>query len=373
MIDDLIRCLPQSETLTFNVVENVLEFAKMLKKVFPYSVVAYVCELSQTQFIPILKRATLEQGISLISIVVDKNKVNSINTLADVFSLPENVRGIIAMHSGVLSACKYIAHYRSLPLFLLVSDCVDNRLISDSALIRTSISEANILNVPCEKKVYLLRDNIASNEFIVHTIENLLCTCTCLVDYIFSLAYCGKMPNEMVSGVLRDVVCAINAVKGNDYDKLTYHALHSQIYGASIKGYYNICTCDVIFRLKNARFGAYECACVLEKYRRLFNGRANNLPNYTERAKAVSLTLGIDYFMALKGIKAQIKKYANPDIQGFRAQFDDIYSVFTELLRVYKELGGKVENSGNASVIALAGDTPFGINGMSLLREKYLV
>lgn len=373
MIEHLIERLPKSEKLTFTMVKDVLEFAKMLKKTLPYSVIAYVCELSQTDTIPILERATQTQGIKLIAIVVDKNKINSIDAIAHLFSLPENVRGIIAMHSGVLGACKYFAHYKNLPLFLLVSDGINNRLIARKALLRISAKEPNIVDVPCEKKVYLIKDNIKSNEFIINTIENLLCSCTCFADYILSLAYCKEKPNEAVLGVLRDIICALNAVKESNYERLIFHALHAQVYGANINGYFSICTCGLISQLNNASFGAYECAYVLEKYKRLFDGKANNLPNYTERARAVSFRLGIDYGVALKGIKAQIKKYANPDLKDIEEQFNIIYHIFTELLSVYKALGGKIENFGDLSVIALSGDTPLGINGMSLLREKYVV
>ena len=357
--------------------------AKILSKVAPMGKVAFISFFgTHEKYLKTLIASVLSENIKVISLIMPEPVKYSVEYAAHSFNLPDDVRAVMVIDRSLYEIASYYANVKNIPLiYVPESACVSDTFEKTFYLKNGDRYD----KVEGAKTVYAVIDEKIVKKDVEKGYAFNMARLTTLIDYRVVKTSDEKL-DEAYYSMLKGVTETYNVLSEEPelrplfilYNGLTI-ALSDRADGFS---FINSSSERVAARLNygdsekkiNAELSfslkllaIYSAAFGIKKEREVF-------PEYLSRAEKVKSYLNIGQNVAdtdlLKNIKATKKdlKKAVRAMNALEGEAQELFSHERTVKSTFYALGGKASTV-DTKAIKYAGDTFFGVNVMSFLRN----
>ena len=331
-----------------------------------------------------------DTGIRISEMIFPSDIVADVDRFCKAFNLPEDVRAVIVTDNSLADIGAYFARVRNIPLIIMLTRHAACGLFRPDIIIKNG-KKFDLVEVPVKRHV-VIDLSLLAGDFLSSAFACIMGRLPALTDYRIYGALTGARLNSAAYDLAREAVTeAYSKCSENRFDVFT--ALKSifslDIAGAAEPGMFFGSSTEAVKRLMNP----YSCECFPQtemfaalKIIRLYALWAKtdaSLPesvDYISRAEKISEILDADENFILYRLSEQVKKIASDrKIAGrikknLAGELSGLVKSMSAAERFYYSLGGvkpsPKEMSRLSMSIRLAGDEPFALNGLSLLREE---
>ncbi len=362
----------KSFNLEFYSGNTVERLANISKTVAPYSKILLLS--SNDDFIRLgletvnaLKRA----GHKVITALYPCGCDFSVNTACGLFTAPEDVRLIIALSENLSPLADYFSAVRQTFVITILNGWTDR--IARTKLFIKNGGGVDFFNCPTEKTVLLKYAFIDKVDAFCYIAEKKFQ----LFDYYVRTLYTGekfnrdgvKIINEILDDVEKTILSSENYL---DIDCAVGEAVaRTAILAQRILDEPLTLIASLACKNSQIKIRFLMAKQVLRLTERVLCGERLELPDYSARVQSVSATFGFSKRQVLDELKMQTKIFNENSAVDFKSEFYKAKEYFDNAFNSAQKLGLSVSrlNPKHLSALKIAGDTPFGINLMSVCRE----
>jgi hypothetical protein len=362
--------------LAFYTTSKASQTAEIVKDLLPLSKIAVLSTIdTDLQFINELKYALLKYGVKPICVFLKSAPLLDVNAVCDLFLLPEDVRGVIVVSKSLCKMAEYFSYVRKTPCFYFLYDGLPADFLFEYLCLKNS-GRIDVIKKDFDRKIILSKTFI-NNFSAKDALEHFTVMLSILVDICVKKEARKVGCQVAINQILKKVETCIDAVYSNaeSGDCALSAVLDVEMDFMRLGRESSLNAISALSFLVGKDCVVYNTMCtaysILEVYKTKFSRKVDfTFPNYAERAKLVSYYGDIDCCECIKSIKEQAEIFSALK----ESDFDYSRHVIEEVNRIYGKISNyfklKKKNQIDEQIILLAGDTPLGVNGMSLLREK---
>lgn len=362
--------------LAFYKTGEASQTAEIIKDLFPLSKIAVLSTIdTDLQFINELKYALLKYGVKPICVFLKSAPLLDVNAVLDLFLLPEDVRGVIVVNKSICKIAEYFSYVRKTPCFYFLYDELPTDLVFEYLCLKNG-GCIDVIKKDFDRKIILSKSFI-NNFTAKDALEHFAVILSIVVDTCVK-SEAKKIDCQMViNQILKKIETCIDDVFSNaesgDYALNAVLDVETDL--MSLGREWSLNAISAISFLVGKDCAVYNTMStaysILEVYKTKLSCKVDfTFLNYAERAKLVSYYAGIDCCECIKSIKEQAQIFSalkESDFDYSRRVIEEVNGIYGKISN-YRKL--KKKNQIDEQIILLAGDTPLGVNGMSLLREK---
>ena len=353
--------------------ENMPErLANISKTVAPYSKILLLS--SNDDFIKVgletinaLKRA----GHKVITALYPCDCNFSVNTVCGLFTAPEDVRLIISLSENLSPLADYFSAVRQTFVITLLSGWTDQ--IARVKLFIKNGDGVDFFNCPTEKTVLLKYAFINKVDAFCYVAEKKFQ----LFDYYVRTLYTGEEFNRDGVNIIREILDDVEKMilsSGNYFDidcAVGEAVARTAILAQRLLGEPLTLIASQACKNSQIKVRFLMAKQVLRLTERVLCGERLELPDYSVRVTSVSVAFGFSKRQVLDELKTQTKIFNENNAVDFKAEFYKAKEYFDNAFVTAQKLGLSASrlNPKQLSALKIAGDTPFGINLMSVCRE----
>ncbi len=332
-------------------------------------------------------------GIRPFYMTFKENVRADIDDLCGAFNLPEDIRAVIVNDKSLFDVSAYFAQVRNIPMVIIPSDYALSGILKTNVVIKNG-RKFDLIGITVKKYILIDISVIAKNSLHA-AFAGIISRLPALIDYRIYGAVTDCTLNSEAYDLAREAITdAYSKCAENRFD--AYTAI-KDLYTLEIAGAYKYelffgSSVEAVKRLLNP-FSAVcepeEELIATSKIIRLYKLWADsencvlNYVDYMARAEKISEISDADENFILyrlseqvkqlekkRGIIKRIKKTLASELKGMCRAMDSAE-------KFYYSLGGKKISVKNTvrlgKIIRLAGDEPFALNGLSVMREEGLL
>ena len=392
-------------------------FLQLIKEFCPMGKVAFVClQKSFNEYGVVLNQLLLQSGGSLVTLVLDGEKTNTVEGVSKLFTLPEDVRLVFYLDPSLCQCVSYFSHVRNIPLVYLFKNVLPSDLFSSKALIKNG-NKLDQYKINPLKIVVLDRESVYFNQDLPSKIYAYnVSKLTALYDYRIDSALSIKKELRQAYSLARQAVLdtfnVFSCKQTEILDKLIYSHFSLNIANGLTKGdLFSCSSAQISARLYGAKSfwedackkdtckeGAYKKdACqedvfqtefvaffkVATLYSKFlaFDGFIPAFADHIKNATDLSQITGLDFSYFIGCYTSQNKRYkgkikvASDVLSTIEKEVTPLVKLLPKIKSTYFALKGqdvfaKVNLEKLKQAIKYSGDCTAFINGTSLLREK---
>ncbi len=314
--------------------------------------------------------ALLHAGHRVINFVCDNDFSFSVGNICKLFCAPEDVRAVISISDSLDKTARYFAHTNQILHFSIVNN-FNYSLLSD-ALYLDNDGKTETMFCPCERTVFVDSDIPECDVFAFIELKRAE-----LLDYYLTAVYINDDLDRKslfkAKGLIDLAESALDygTVKGKN-DALNFVACaisgYPDFFKHSFVSAFNaLWRCGIPTQKVFASIDFFVSIC-----QNALLGREAQKPDYAKITQKVSSALGDLEISVLKNLYSQNEKL----IKGrYNQSILDCVTFakthFDKATASYVKRGGKIKQltAKEKAFLKLSGDTPFGINAMSVRRE----
>lgn len=328
--------------------------------------------------------------IKPVSIVLDDTAPLSVESVCGLMNAPEDVRAVIVLDYSLFDMALYFCAIKKLHLYEMIDNFIPKRIMANTVFIKNG-DNVDLFVSEVERTIILSENSLAGEGVLVNLFAFIGSKILSLTDYrvmgtVMRQPLCAEAFNLARQAVL-DTLKLINQ-KDLPLETLVYNAFLLEIADNLTKGkLLSLSAPSLAEYIYNGRFlgdSGIELLCTsigLDCYKALFletYDKTNMPTHYYERAQRLSEMTGILEDNILLSYKQQGNRFAmrHSKIKSLygdlKAEIESEQKVYKRVVDTYLSLGGKSDYDLTKleHAILLSGDTPFSINGMSLVREN---
>lgn len=376
LLNDNAKNMLTNENLTFYKANSVDDLVDMISEIYPYSKVVVLSDKNEElTFVNNIRLILQKKLITSIIIFVKGQNFIDIDKVCDFTYIPEDVRAIVAISENVFKIAEYIASTLNLTCFYYAWQISNIDFVFQYAFIK-NVDDYDIFKKPISRKV-VFNTSAIKNFSINDAIRYLILRLFTILDLnVKNLLQNPKRTFDLINEVFYKSVDLI--LRERDGEKLLFNIINIDVYIASF-GINSIKTTLEAKKMLSRNESVEQISWIFYSFRELYNAINNEKaisipPKYELRAKLVSVYSGIKTIKCIKKLKEQIKSFhtlTELNVNFLKRYISDLKTIFDRLFYLYIKLGGKIRDltKEEKEIIHLTGDTPLGINAMSLLRE----
>lgn len=323
----------------------------------------------------------------LISLIMPEKAEYTVEYASLVFNLPEDIRAVIVIDRKLYRIASYYSNIKSVPLIY----------VPDSACVACTLEKSFYLkngdkfdSVAGAGDVFVIADEKTVKREVAEGYAFNMARLTTLIDYRI-MAATGKLTDAAAYCAVLEGVKSTYAVLSEKIEDRPNYVLFnglkialadraenfSFINSSSERAAACLFAGGVDFSSKAELYFAIR---ILKLYAAAFgaDGEAETFPAYLDRAQQVASALGLSQGVAdgalLDNIEYARAKFAAAikAMNNLQTEIKQILSHESGILGKFYALGGTGKNI-DGEIINYAGDTVFGVNAMSFLRETGLI
>ncbi|MBQ3116463.1 MAG: hypothetical protein IJC07_05490 [Clostridia bacterium] len=369
---------------------NYNDIANHLSRSFPQ---AKVLVLSTEKTFEERGKEIIEQleraGIKPVNVILSEEEPLSVEGICGLMNAPEDVRVVIVLDYSLFDTALYFCAIKKVHLVEVLHKFVPKRIMANSLLIKNG-NDVDLFVADVERTVVIYEGAISS-DVMPNTLAYVLSKILSLTDYrVMGVVMRQPLFPEAFNLARQAVLGTLKEVGKSEFSlcDLIYNAFLLEIADNLTKGklisFSAPSLAEYIYNGKFAGDSGVELLCAnvgLDCYSALFSGQYDktNMPiNYYSRSKKLSLTSGILEDSILSTYKMQGNRFAmrkakiNQLFLDLKAELISENKLYNAVVDKYILLGGKKDYDVDklSHAIMLSGDTPFSVNGMSLVREN---
>jgi len=337
--------------------EKFFNINKLLFSIAPNQKGVIVCDKQsyiKTAFS--LSKQLSENKIKIVTVILEKDTL-FIDNLKNLSLLPEDARFIISVGERSKQIASYLATIKNLPHLTLVDFLPLNLYPKNKIIIR---DDKFFYNFICDCTTYVfidLNQIIAYEGFAKHLFCYLVSKILWLKEYI-------ALTNDNKEKLIEIATQTLMELQKDkiDVSKLMTNYLYLENKILSLDNG-DVYSAEFLCALNGEYLPSVEqnfiSAYNILKY---ISTAKSSPPNYNERAKTVAFLLGLDQNLVLEKTFNQLKSIKRP-VKSISVE----KTFLKEIKKQYAILGGKPFDLDKKTF--LAGDSPFNINALTLLRE----
>ncbi len=370
--------------------DRLVNLTNLLKEIAPSSKGVYLTFGNEFKFQgkPTLQ-AVENAGCKLINLVMPEDIEDSIETIADLFNLPEDTRFAVYSDTRLNVIASYFASVKQIPLIFIPKSLCTNGFACSEIKIKDG-RHLDTVRLAVERYILIDFAYIKNREAYLAYAHLMSGLCN-LVEYRINGVISNKPMDKFSYDLMRDAVIktfGIVSVKPEQRGaELLYQSFVKDLADGFIKNAYTfVSSAKEGYRLikdykKNE---VYYCLDMSLKVMELLNvylnkGEVYRIPDYNERSELLTKITGIDQTYFLKNFMYQrvLLKKKDGTLERVATVLKDEVESFAnkrkKIMNTFLALGGKespfVKSKEYVTALKYAGDTPDRINAMSLLRE----
>jgi len=391
LYNELSKSLGISGRVTFLGGNFEPELKSLIEKVAPCSEIAFVAlKNTFSEFSEKVFRLVGVGGGKVVSIITEPDEF-SVDAVSDLFNLPDDVRLIVTFDTELVDKLNYLATIKNIPLCVIPINTFVDGVTEFSAFIKNGDS---FDNVPFTAERYVIVDNdIIKKDFVACGYAFIISDLVTFTDYrIFCSAF-GKAPFKAAYNTLRSAVTEEFSIFRFAPEKRKAITLKNALIAEIAKSFLTYKSGFIpSYYPFTARKGAdafdtailrlnisFECLWLYGEIAEYEEDSVATIVDYNKRAERVASLLHISE-RATAGTLISQRKMEIDTAKGIavlRKIKDEVLSVRKVkdgIFGTYSSLGGKplekeLKRSAVFDLIRYSGDTFYGMNGLSVLRE----
>ncbi|MDY6368067.1 MAG: hypothetical protein SPL13_06100 [Clostridia bacterium] len=369
-LSDLLLCKGEiGETLT-----------EIIKKVAPSGKVAFVTtEKNHDEYGKLITSTLAKVNSKTVSIIMPTPVNNTVEYFGALFNLPDDVRAVVVTEGALFRAASYFANVKELPLIFVPVSANLSGTLEKEFFVRNG---KTLDLVKGAETMYVVIDESLLSGKIADAYAFNMAKLTTLIDY---RAVRGKSADARayfiaMEGVQGSYTVTKEPIKNRPLC-LLYNGLKIAI-GGRIDSFINkssVFAAACLLTGGASPLPKHELFCAL-KLLELFNesfkikGMAEVMPDYISRAEKVAETLNVDERQTAEELLKQRTTLKNsirfiPILNSLKEETCELVSHSKSITGTYFSLSGDKKPIVTATALKYSGDTPIGLNTMSVLRE----
>ena len=357
-----------------------------INKHAPYSKCAFICnKQTYTQHFSSIEKAIKDQGGKLISFIKENSQL-SVDNACELFNLPEDVRAVIVMDNELFDITSYYANVKGIPVIEIVKSVALSNIMSPVLYVKNEKVFDRITITA--KKIIIIDEKLISDEQMANAYADIMSKLSAFCDYRINGIVWGKALNKTAYDLARNAVTSEYALFNQPKEKrLTFTLingikLHTANY-LSNGELFNSSGAYVVGKYLGNEVELYASKCLLGVYDTCINFDYSNLlsiPDYYGRAVSVSNYLNSDVEQIIEYTNKVLKVLrpslirANVVLKNLWAEVNSLNKLTSTVQNTYQALGGKILSKDQKlqiiSAIRFCGDSFYGVNAMTVLREN---
>ncbi len=379
-----------------NYIENL---RNAISKEAPSSQIAFIAK-KQTylKFIKPLTDAINSLSGKIAGLIIEDGFL-SVDALSEIFNLPDDVRLAVTFDAELFESLAYYCNFKGIPLVLIPQNTITKGILSTQLYIKNG-KKSDKIKISVKRYILLDFDLIKSGaNTLASSYAEIMSNLAAFTDYRIYGAATGEKLNKAAYNLARSAVYdefdifskkpeerAISTVKNGIFIEMAASLTDGKFIGSSVPQILSYFIKDKIYK----NLAAIKLSAAFETFY-LYNllteqGFFNVLPiiNYNSRAEKVADFLDISEEVTVNNLLSQINsikpnlKKAEEVFYKLKSETAALLKLKTGVLSAYSALGGEIvkeafDKKEVFSKLKYAGDTPFGINGLSVLRDAGLL
>ncbi len=372
-----------------DLIDNII---KLITKIAPFGKVALVCyEDTFASFIKPLAEQLKKCGIKPIAMLFKYGSDDTVKSVSQLFSFPEDVRAIIMVDAGLYRLCSYFASVKQIPIICGLNG-FDTHGICDNLICLKNGDKIDKISLDVKK--YVIIDDLLydKKDGIYKAYANVMSRTVSLIDYRMRHANNGTILSPYLFDYFKDAVTETFNFDGMEQKEravlFVKNALTIELVNALSHGEFTFSSAEtVVLRLLNGFKSSFDYGLllyvsvkILNIYDVYFNCKASSLLTFTDYNEYIDVLcreFKLNETQLLDGMQEQLAyiKKGKSRSEGAKFKLKKEVSTLNKLgvktLERFKALGGRINAIDDRLKIALkhCGDTFYGINTMSLARE----
>lgn len=367
---------------------SILEEAvKIITETVPYGKVATLFFSGEYEKFGKMFAGKLKQlGIKPISVIMPDNFSNTVQQFSKLFTLPEDVRMVVAFDSRLMLATKYFSSIRNVPSVFCLNEFNDLSFLSPKLTVK-NFDKIDVVNVSANMHVILDEQAMVSADK-AELFSEIQSKIVSLFDYRVYCKLHGKRYVKSAYDLLSDVINDTTSIFLNKVYEQSLTLIQNRFLSelANIISDGNLWLCSAEYGVKRilGNLDGFNrinfLKIVLFLYELNFSGKFSHIteiPDYNLRAEKLAEFIQTDDQSFLKNFQSQIQvlNVAKEKItQVGSALYKEIKKInqsYNLIQNTYYALGGSGKQQKDL-IFALihSGDVSACVNGMSLLRES---
>lgn len=335
-----------------------------------------------------------ELGLKTVAMVFKHGSDDTVKSASQLFNFPEDVRLVISFDSGLYRISAYYANVKGVPVICGLKN-FETRGICDRVIFLRNGKTVDKIPVNPERYVIIDEKLFSKENVVSDAYAFIMSKAVALIDYRMKHVNNGTTASQYIFGLLKEAVTETLGLDNYSLEEkniiLIKNALLINLANALSNGdLYDASAETVVSRLL-FRFKSYidygtllfSAIKILGIYNVYFNCKSSALLNYIDYNERVDLLVnlfGLGENQVLDGIKKQLElvKKGRSRSEGekfkLKKEVATLYKLTEKMSKTFISLGGKgLGTEDKARFIAalkVCGDTPYGLNTMSLVRES---
>lgn len=315
------------------------------------------------------KDILLQFEVFPIEIVLKKSHQFSVENMSLLFNVNEDVRAIVVFSQSLVDSAKYLASILNLPCYAVMQG-VNVDAFTPFCFIKNQ-GGFDRFSFSCQFNALITKENT----YFGNTFLSFIKSAVILVDRLCEFALTGQdLDSAWCFEIKERILDAIKQYKGND-EMLIDNAcqMAKLIYNQSN---FQLPSFSVAKKLANVYDDTSDLAICLEIMDKVYkmindNDKKPKMVDYLSRAVEVALTLGVDRLNVTKRLLEQVKSINSFDFSKTGCEINFVLKLFHDMLKLFNVKNGSSPKLSLSikSALYIAGDTSFGINTLSAVRE----
>jgi len=360
--------------------KGYIETANVLAELAPLAKIAvFIDGNTDYQTVKIFNKTASIKGLKTVVISFGSKTSLTVDNVCGAFSLAEDVRAVVALSETVFPLAEYFASVRKIICVYNFTSVISTIFPSRVLSIR-SRKTVNLFKVDAKRLV--ITPSEVDEKFIKNALGVILGWLSKYVDYKIASSVENRRLNADLS--VYDFITEIPLAKesGKSFFTAVYRAYFvgvKTLFGGESENASSINTTCLLLNsdfLTDKNIFLKVTDAIMDIYARLIKNEENFcLPNYTDRARLSALIANLDLKSCLFELKRQAELFFNSskiDSSFLEYEVSGVLKLYNDVKKIYEMAYGKIPriNAKIMQAVILSGDTPLGINGMSLAREK---
>ena len=362
------------------------KLGEVLKNKAPACKVAFIATSDvHLKYVERILPAAVSVNSKVISFIMPTPVADTAEYFAAPFNLPNEVRAVLVLDNGLYNLASYFAKVRGIPLiYAPVSACVSGAL---SRFIYVKNGERYDRVEGTSDITVIVDENLVNGDLAEAYAFNMSRLCT-LIDYRVTRAFTGEKTDAAAYFLLLEGVTGTYAIFSERIEDralcLLFNGLKIALADNSPNfSFINKSSEKVAAMLKENKTAVspenelFFALKILQAYGKAFKTEEvlSVNPNLLARAEYVAEKLKIEQAVADQELINQSEKLclsidkAAPIMKKLIPEVEDLCKNIGAIISAYLALGGEPKTKKTATEIKYCGDTPFGVNAFSLLRE----
>ena len=373
----------------FYYAKTVDNIAKLVSNVAPCAKLAVFTMQNSAKKCVEITDAMKKFQLKPITVVLEDGDLST-ESVAGLFNIAEDVRGVVVTDYQLFDLASYFATVRNIPLVNLVYEFYPKRLLSNRVYIK-NFGKLDAFGISVKRHVVFVEKKALSEFELSNAYAYVVSKMVSLIDYRIRCILEHQEIDKKAYLIAREAIVSALVLTLNDKiasEKLLIYCMMLEVADNMTEGKLLTLSAPSIAQyLTSGSFCADSgiellAQCVLlELYDKCFSidfSKATLSPDYLDRAEVLSRLTCFNEKEILKGLQRQVSTFncKGKKISGLKQllkeEIANTAKLSLKIMNRYFELGGKsdYDTADIAMAVKLSGDTPLSINGMSLVRES---